>query len=169
MEYVKCPSCGNETPRVLTRCKHCGERLPIRQDTSTSDTYQVKTRAGFTTFYLWLGLVCNSLMGIAYFVTIFTRKGLWSAYDPMYSRIYGSVSSAILFYGYLSLMRWNKSGFFILILMACVSQIMNLLAGEPLSFSTFSPIYSAMILYAVLQIRKNGKSCWEQLKAGSIY
>lgn len=163
MEYVKCPSCGKETPKVLTRCKHCNEQLPKRQENVIPEVYQIKSRAGFTTFYLWLGLVLNSLMGIAYFVTIFTRKGLWSAFDPMYTRIYGFVSSAILFYGYLSLMRWNKSGFYILILMAGISQIMNLVAGGALSFSTFFPFFSALILYAVLQIRKNGKSCWEQL------
>lgn len=163
MEYVKCPSCGKETPKVLTRCKHCNEQLPKRQENVIPEVSQIKSRAGFTTFYLWLGLVLNSLMGIAYFVTIFTRKGLWSAYDPMYTRIYGFVSSAILFYGYLSLMRWNKSGFYILILMAGISQIMNLVAGGVLSFSTFFPFFSALILYAVLQIRKNGKSCWEQL------
>lgn len=124
---------------------------------------QIKTRAGFTTFWLWLGLVINCLMAIAYFATIFTRKGLWSAYDPMYTRIYGFISSAIIFYGYLSLIRWNKSGFFILVLMAGISQVMNLVAGGTLSFSTFFPIFSVLILYAVLQIRKNGKSCWDQL------
>lgn len=163
MEYVKCPSCGNETPTVLTRCKHCGEKMPSKQNSASSATYQVKARAGFTTFYLWLGLVLNSIMGIAYFATIFTRKGLWSAYDPMYARIYGFVSSAILFYGYLSLMRWHKSGFYILIIMAGITQIMNFMAGDNVSLSTFFPIMPAIILYTVLQIRKNGKSCWEQL------
>lgn len=163
MEYIKCPLCGNETPKVLTRCKHCGEQLSKKQEFETPEVYQIKTRAGFTTFYLWLGLVLNSLMGIAYFATIFTRRGLWSAYDPMYTRIYGFVTSAILFCGYLSLMHWKKSGFYVLILMAGVSQIMNLVVGGSLSFSTFFPFLSAIILYAVLQIRKNGKSCWEQL------
>lgn len=163
MEYVKCPSCGKETPVVLTRCKHCVEKLPSKQNKESSEVYKIKTRAGFTTFYLWLGLILNSLMGIAYFATIFTRKGLWTAYDPIYTRIYGFVSSAILFYGYLSLLRWNKIGFYILILMSGVSLVMNSIGGSTISFSTFFPIISAMILYAVLQIRKNGSSYWEQL------
>ena len=102
MKYQKCPSCGNETPAVLTRCRHCGERLPQNHDITVAVESQVKKRAGFTTFYLWLGAVLNCIIGVAYFATIFTRKGLWSAYDPMYTRIYGFVSSAILFYGYLS-------------------------------------------------------------------
>lgn len=163
MEYVKCPTCDNGTSGVLTRCQHCGERLLKKYDIGDSEVYQIKARAGGTSFYLWLGLVLNSIMGIAYFATIFTRKGLWSAYDPMYTRIYGFVSSAILFYGYLSLIRWHKSGFYILILMAGVSQVMNLMAGGTLSLSTLFPFFSVLILYAVLQIRKNGKSCWEEL------
>lgn len=163
MDYVKCPSCGKETPVVLTRCRYCGESLSQRQNNVSDEVFQQKIRAGFTTFYLWLGLVLNSLMGIAYFATIFTRKGLWSAYDPMYTRIYGFVSSAILVFGYLSLIRWNKSGFYILVLMAGVTQIMNLMAGGTLSFSTFFPFVSVLILFVVLQIQKNGKSCWEQL------
>lgn len=163
MEYVKCPHCGNETPSVLTRCKFCNESLPPKKQRVQEPITPTKCRAGFTTFYLWLGLVLNSIMGIAYFATIFTRKGLWSAYDPMYTRIYGFVSSAILFFGYLSLMRWNKSGFYILMAMAGVTLIMNLFAEGTVSFSTFSPIFSIMILYAVLKIHKNGKSCWDQL------
>ena len=30
MEYIKCPKCGSETPTILSRCRHCGERLPQR-------------------------------------------------------------------------------------------------------------------------------------------
>lgn len=163
MEFVKCPFCGNDTPSALSRCKHCGERLTQNNNIGCADDNPAKKRAGFTTFYLWFGLIVNTLMGVAYFATIFTRRGLWTASDPMYTRIYGFVSSVILFYGYLSLMRWNKSGFYILMVMAGVNMITNLMSGAPISFATFVPCVSALILFAVLQIRKNGKSCWEQL------
>lgn len=163
MEFVKCPFCGKETPSALSQCKHCGESVTQNNVFESTLDIEAKKRAGFTTFYLWLGLIVNTLMGVAYFATIFTRKGLWTASDPMYTRIYGFVSSVILFYGYLSLMRWNKSGFVILMVMAGVNLITNLTSGAPISFATFFPCVSALILFAVLQIRKNGKSCWEQL------
>ena len=102
-------------------------------------------------------------MGLAYFATIFTSKGLWSAYDPMYTRIYGFSSCAILFFGYLILLRWKKMGFYILIGMAGINQIINFVAGAPISLSTFFPIISAIILYVVLQISKDGETCWDQL------
>lgn len=96
-------------------------------------------------------------MGLAYFATIFTSKGLWSAYDPMYTRIYGFASSAILFFGYLILLRWKKMGFYILIGMAGINQIINFVAGAPISLSTFFPIISAIILRSVAnqQRRRN--------------
>lgn len=150
---------------MLTRCQHCGKKRPQNYDQEAGDpeVYQARKRAGFTTFYLWFGLIVNTIIGLAYFATIFTRKGLWTAYDPMYTRVYGFVASAILVLGYLLLMRWKKSGFYVLIGMAAVTLMMNLFSGETISFATFFPIISALILYAVLQIRKNGISCWEQL------
>ena len=50
----------------------------------------------------------------------------------------------------------------ILILIAGISQIMNLRPGGIIILNIF-PFFSALILYTVLQIRKNDKSCWEQL------
>lgn len=163
MEYVKCPSCNNETPQVLSRCKHCGERLQQRTTITDTERYNKKSRAGFTTFYLWLGWVLSSLIGLAYFATIFTRKGLWSANDPMWSRVFGFITSAILVFGYLFLIRWRKYGFYILVLMGFVSLAITFLNGGDITFATFFPLISMFILFAVLQIKKDGKSCWEQL------
>ncbi len=162
MEYLKCPVCGKETPSILSRCKHCGERL---QNVAAEPEIVVapKLRNGFISFYLWFGIVVNSLIGIVYFVTIFTSKGLWTAYDPMSSRIYGFASSFILVAGYFSLLKWKKFGFYVLAAMAVLSLGINLVTGTNADLGTFGPIVSLMILFAVLQLKKNGKSCWEQL------
>ncbi|MGN0213332.1 MAG: hypothetical protein ACI4AH_00810 [Muribaculaceae bacterium] len=163
MEYVKCPFCGKETLVAFSKCRHCGQKLPTREEIAEKTVIRQKKRAGFTTFWLWLGVVVNSLLTIAYFATIFTQKGLWSAYDPMSSRIYGFVTSGVLVLGYLALIKWKRFGFFILIFMGVLSLMMNMFDGGQVSFATFSPITSLLVLYVVLQIKKNGKSCWEQL------
>lgn len=119
-----------------------------------------KLRNGFISFYLWFGIVVNSLIGIAYFVTIFTSK---TAYDPMSSRIYGFASSFILVAGYFSLLKWKKFGFYVLAAMAVLSLGINLVTDTNADLGTFGPIVSLMILFAVLQLKKNRKSCWEQL------
>lgn len=135
----------------------------IRKQDIPSGIIMPRERAGFVSFYLWMALILNALMGLAYFATIFTKKGMWSAYDPMWTRAYGFVSSMILFYGYHLLLRWHRNGFFVLVLMAGVSVIINLCNGGGVSVFSFSPFFGIAILYAVLQIRKNGKSCWDQL------
>lgn len=159
MENMICPSCGNETPRDLPNCKHCGAKNnPVYSD----NEFAIKERNGFVTFYLWLGLVVNSLMAAAYFVTLFTSKGLWTAYDPMWERIYGVICSAIMCIGYYNLLKWKRMGFVILAGIAVVVMIINM-GTTGFSLATFQPILSLAILYAVLQIRKNGVFCWESL------
>ena len=163
MEYVKCPSCGMETLKAFSKCRNCGQKLPTQNEIAENTSIQQRMRSGFTTFYLWFCIVVNSLFSVAYFVTIFTHKGLWSAYDPMSSRIYGFVTSAVLVLGYFALLKWKKWGFKILLFMGVVLLMMNMFYGGPVSFFTFSPIVSLLVLYVVMQIKKNGKSCWEQL------
>lgn len=163
MEYVKCTSCGKETPNAFAKCCHCGQELPTQNKIAENTAIQVKMRSGFTVFYLWLGIVVNSLLSLAYLATIFTKKSLWLAYDPMSSRIYGFVASAVLVIGYLELIKWKKIGFYTLITMGIFSLMMNMFAEGLVAFSTFFPIVLMLVLYAVLQLKKNGKSCWEQL------
>gem|GEM_PF-6283349 len=47
--------------------------------------------------------------------------------------------------------------------MAVLSLGINLITGTNADLGTFGPIVLLMILFAVLQLKKNGKSCWEQL------
>lgn len=164
MEYLICPLCGKETPAVMTHCEHCGEMLPENLAPSASSFNDTRTRSVITTFYLRLGLFINSIMGLAYFATFFTRIGLWSAHDPMSSRIYGFVSSAILFYAFWSLIHWQKRGLYVAILMAVINMVVGFITSDSLSLSMFMPILSVMVLYAVLLIKKDGKSCWKQMK-----
>lgn len=166
MDYSKCTECGKETPIAVSRCVHCGAKMPQVSNTETISDNQIKERAGFTTFWLWLCMVVSAVMGIASFVGLFTGLGPLTAHDPMFIRIFGFVLVWIIFYGYWSLLRWKKRGFTTLSVMAGINFVIILIGSMvtgTLSFSVFTPIFSILILYVVLQIRKNGKSCWEQL------
>lgn len=147
----------------MSRCQHCGQRLPRRESIARNEVFEPKLRAGLTSAYLWFGLIVNSIMAIAYFATIFTSRGLWSAYDPMSSRILGFIASAICVWGYVNLFRWKRLGFYILVVMGILSLIGNFVGGDRVTLSTFGPIVSIAILYGVLQLTKSGKSCWNQL------
>lgn len=90
------------------------------------------------------------------------------------------VSAICLITGYTLLLKWRKAGFWIIIVSAIVLSCINLYAFGQISEayseiglyfdSTVTTItwvagsfISWIILWAILQIKKNGISCWSQL------
>lgn len=162
METVKCPSCGGVTPASLPLCQYCGAQL-WENCPDTEEFNEVKSRNGFVTFWLWLGIIVNVLMGLAYLFTCFTSKGMSSAHEPMWSRIFGVASAAVMVYGYISLLKWRMSGFTIIVCMQIISALIGVFNGSNLLLAILSVLFSLGILYGVLHIRKNGVSCWNNL------
>lgn len=163
MEYIKCPNCGGETPAILTRCRNCGERIVKTQ------VYQspkiLKDRNGFVTFWLWLGIIVNSLLTIFWFSFLFSSVGLWDATpEPMSSRVITFICSFLLTAGYIMLLLWLKSGFYLLVGVGVVESICFILSGMTIKvvLAVLSPL---LVLYLILQCSKNGKTCWELLSS----
>lgn len=161
MEYIKCPNCGGETPSILTRCRNCGERIAKLQ------AYQppkiLKDRNGFVTFWLWLGIIVNSLITIFWFGFLFSSVGLWDATpEPMSSRIITFICSILLTAGYIMLLLWLKSGFYLLVGVGVVESICLILSGMTIEV-VLSVLLPLLVLYLILQSSKNGKTCWELL------
>lgn len=90
------------------------------------------------------------------------------------------VSAICCIIGYNMLLKWKKAGFWLLIAASIVLSCFNLYAmgmisdayseiGLYLDHTTITitqmicPIISCIILWAILQIKKNGISCWSQL------
>lgn len=90
------------------------------------------------------------------------------------------VSAICLIIGYSLLLKWRKAGFWLIIVAAIVLSCINLYAFGQISDayseiglyldSTITTItlvagsfISWIILWAILQIKKNGISCWSQL------
>lgn len=162
-EMVICPHCGKETPGNQTICQHCyGEYTLADSDDSSAYMYDVEDRNGFVGFYLWLGLILNSIIGVGYFISLFTRIGMTSAYEPMISRFLGTLISAGTVAGFWLLLKYKKLGFYLLTATAILTILINLGFGG-VSLATLSPLVMLGVLFAVLQIRKNGRSCWSYL------
>lgn len=161
MEYIKCPNCGGETPAILTRCRHCGERMSKPQQYQPPKV--LKDRNGFVTFWLWLGIIVNSCLTIFWFSHIFSSVGLWEATpEPLSSRIVTFICSLLLTIGNVMLFLWLKSGYYLLVGVGIVESICFILCGMTIKvvLAVLSPL---LILYLVLQCTKNGKTCWELL------
>lgn len=160
MEYIKCPNCGGDTPSILSRCRNCGERIVKSQTALNVVKDSPKDRNGIVTFWLWLCIIVNSLLTIFWFCFLFSSVGLWSATpEPMSIRITTFICSILLTTGYIMLLKWLKSGFFLLLGVGVVESI---LSGLTLAV-IFAKMFPLLILYLVLQCSKNGKSCWELL------
>lgn len=96
------------------------------------------------------------------------------------------IASVLLIVAYSQLLNWNKRGFYIFLVVTVLNAIANPLLlkgissvwmkyGLLLNINTMllivSPLVSALILWAILQIKKDGVSCWKQLqpsKSGKV-
>lgn len=96
------------------------------------------------------------------------------------------IASVLLIVAYSQLLNWNKRGFYISLVVTVLNAIANPLLlkgissvwmnyGLLLNINTMllivSPLVSALILWAILQIKKDGVSCWKQLqpsKSGKV-
>lgn len=120
-------------------------------------------RNKFISFWLWLGVIINVIATIIYFLLLFSSRGLWSATpEPTWLRIIWVLQSIVLITGYTLLLKWRKIGFFIMAAMLVINIILNVLASG-ISVATFSPIVSFMLLYFVLQLKKNNVSYWDAM------
>ena len=112
VEMVLCPYCGKETPGNQTICKHCGGEFTIAEsDGYSGQLEEIKERNGFVGFYLWLCLILNSLLCFVFFLTMFLPFCMFSAYDPMWSRIAGTVLTGCTAAGFWLLLKYKKIRF----------------------------------------------------------
>lgn len=161
MEYIKCPYCGGETPIILGRCRHCGQRRP--EKAVIEQTFIPKERNGFVTFWLTACFIVNLLLSFGYFALLFSSRGLWSGTpEPLLLRLFWILGVIANTVGYWMLLSWKKVGFNILIGAALANGFVNFCISLS-AFSIFIAFASIIILYFILQISKNGKTCWEQL------
>lgn len=153
-----------------------------------------KERHGFVTFWLWLCIIactisapvsmirmekikigtCNdlSMLGINHDVVSSVESGFCYLYIVM------ALEALFMIVGYAKLLKWKKSGFWFLVgtrvlstiictaLYLYINKTIIVLTNVPLMVKTsvVGAVFGLGILFAILQIRKNGVSCWKQLE-----
>lgn len=117
--------------------------------------FDCSRRSPVITVWLWLCVVVNFFS-----LVLFMGREQWLLY-PLWLSIFIAVVSVAVIYGYFCLLLWRRSGFFLLCGCAVANAIITgMTAGI---ISVIPPIVSILILFAVLQIRKNGISYWKAL------
>lgn len=159
-----------------------------------------KRRAGFITFWLWLGIIVNVIQApfavmqiqgfrnLGYLGIQLVTAGVDIA---PFSQAVGApvniltvatlISVACCIFGYALLLKWKMKGYYFFVFVAVLNLISSLWAypmieeaywainlSVDLSFTKYlmliSSCLSLFFLWLILQIKKDGKSCWSQLE-----
>lgn len=118
-------------------------------------------RHGFVTFWLWFMIVGNIISAIPSISEMIKYKDILEGTDVIFNII--NIIAIML------IMKWRKIGFFIFLFVCIKTLIFTIMHQSYFSVGALmlgvaSCIISPLMLYIILQIRKYGVSCWDQLK-----
>lgn len=118
-------------------------------------------RSGFVTFWLWFMIAGNIISAIPSISEMIKYNDVLEGAVVIFNII--NIIAIIL------IMKWRKIGFFIFLLVCIKTLISSIMhqsyfSSGSLMLSVASCIISPLVLYIILQSRKYGVSCWDQLK-----
>ncbi len=144
-----------------------------------------KKRHGFVTFWLWLMIIGNIISGIILISEHDMATWIYASEAKQQEFFYVNHAtgdyfrSAMLFLGCISflnavgailLLKWKRNGFWFFVASAIVTfGVMCTFASlggmtPTVTQSMLGAIAGPAILYAILQLKKDGLSCWSQLE-----
>lgn len=145
----KCISCGHEVSQYASKCSNCGAAVEFK-------------RHAFVTSWLWFCVVINGLCAVGYFALLFSSKGLWTRTpEPIWLRLIWLFGSVVTLYGYIMLLKWKRLGFYLCMGMSILSAVVSLIVSG--SFTALSAIIGILVLYSILQIKRDGVEYWEAM------
>jgi len=145
---MHCSNCSIEIAEGSKFCPKCGT---VTVAPSTENSKNVKKRHGFTTFWLIAGIIIYSIIPISSILDFSNTSDVLTI-----------ITAIAHIVGYAFIIYWRHFGF-IIVVIATAIDVINILLGGVLSHALISLIILGL-LYCVLQIRKDGKSTWAQLK-----
>jgi len=116
----------------------------------------MKKRLLFTTFWLWAIIIANAYLALMNFINV----SLIDTNSDISVEDYRSITWLIL--GLVNIvaaaliLNWKKFGFWLIV----VTSVASLLGGQ---HAFIISMIGLIVLVAVLQIKLDGVSCWEQL------
>lgn len=143
------------------------------------EIYQ-RQRNAFVSVWLWLSVICSAiymvilligLIRISEFASSLPTEFLISLYSPCFL-------AACTLVGYIQLLRWKRRGYGTLLSITLVNILLNVLwaneaklelgiEGVEAEVNYFEivviPLISMLILFLILQIKKNGVSYWDAM------
>jgi len=129
-------------------------------ETSINVPISIKIRHGFTTFFLWLILILNGLLGLYYLLTESTDIPKYLLEDGDNAIIQGICCLASFVFT-IMIMSWNKKAFYLSSFVNIASSFFMKNIGGYLVLN----LLSIAIFFGILKLRNPfGKSTWDQLE-----
>lgn len=124
-------------------------------------------RHGFISFILWAGII---LSGLTFIVTlILLSDNSWDEFDTE-ALVAQLVGNGVIIISFILLLRGSRIGFYILsgiyglyLLLLIIISTMAPEIADIIIFLGIPPMAGIGILYAILQLKKNGVSYWEAI------
>lgn len=116
-----------------------------------------KERHGCVTAYLIFMIVVNSIVSLIYFVSFFIGR-----FDSPII-IIAAIMGLLNVYFATQLMQWKKAGYYGFFLTVAVSFVLSFSIGGGTP-TAIGGLIGIGVLYAVLQIKKDGVSAWENME-----
>ncbi len=121
---------------------------------SQSSTVTGKKRHWLVTAGIWLMIIINAFFSLTYCSTLIELK-----VQPVLIGLSSIIHISIVVFA-VFLLKWKKWGFYGFLASNLMSQFILTL----LNIASYSGWLMIIILWAILQIKKDGVSCWKQLE-----
>lgn len=121
---------------------------------------ETKKRHGFVTFWLWLLMISNAVFAI-FMIYAATSSTM------ILSLILALLLPLLNIAGSILLLNWKKLGYWLILAVPFLYFLITIFshtsASDALTVLVQDLIFVPLVLFAILQIKKDGVSCWKQL------
>jgi hypothetical protein len=132
------------------------------ENKNIKDVDAPKQRHGFVTAWLVIGIVLNSITAVMYISASESVMGALPNVSPEIFILLGVCGIANIIFTVM-LFQWKKLGFWGLVVSSVVVLIINLIIGIEI-IQLVPGLIGVVVLYGVLQIKKDGVTAWENLE-----
>ncbi len=122
-----------------------------------------KQMHGCVITWLVLEIISNLYVSILYLVSA-SHYREWLALFPKPLLTINEIMLILNIVFYILLLWWKKIGFWGISVLTLVSMVLNISYGFNVAFSIIVGFSSIIILFAILQIKRNGVSAWNNME-----